>query len=493
MLSRRTIWLLTAAFAGLVGEANVARSQEKNPPAGNPPKTDAVAATPELKEPHKAVERALEFITKDAVKWRKEHGCVSCHHGTMTVWALAEAKSQGYVVDAQTLDDAIWQTKGAIVPVFSKPRDPRPPPWNVVNYPSLYLGVMSHNLPILSRDETHRLAEHLARHQEEDGAWLLRPPGGSGTPPTSESRETIALLALLAWEPYVPDDPKAAAAAREKALKWLRETKSTDTNQALALRLLLDVRMGTSPAEVQARIDKVLAAQRPDGGWGQVPEMASDAYATGQSLWALSFAGVKHDRPEVVRAVSFLAANQRADGSWPMAFRSHPGAEATHERKQVPIVYFGAAWATLGLVRSVPPVLDPAAREKQAISAIVAINGKVGRNETEPDKPVTFVDIASGTFDDEELAQMVIRLAAFPKLTSLKVRDSKVTDAGLVHLKKLPQLTELSLEVTAITDAGLAHLKELTRLETLNLKGTKVTDAGVQDFQKAMPKTKVER
>ena len=118
-------------------------------------------------------------------------------------------------MDAQTLEDAVWQTKVAIVPVFSKPRDPRPPPWNVVSYPALYLGVMSQNLPILSRDEIHRLGVHIARHQEDDGAWLLRPPSGSGAPPTSESRETIALLALLAWEPHVSADPQEAAAARD--------------------------------------------------------------------------------------------------------------------------------------------------------------------------------------------------------------------------------------------------------------------------------------
>ena len=174
-------------------------------------------------------------------------------------------------------------------------------------------------------------------------------------------------------------------------------------------------------------------------------------------------------------------------------FRSHPGADTTYERNPVPITYFAAAWATLGLVRSVPPVLDLAIRQKQAIDAIVAINGKIERNEGDPDKPVTFADIGWGAYDDDDLAQMVIRLAAFPQLTSLKVRYSKLTDAGLVHLKKLSQLQNLSLETTAITDAGLEHLKDMIYLEALNLKSTKVTEVGVQVFQKAMPNTKVER
>ena len=41
---------------------------------------------------------------------------------------------------------------------------------------------------------------------------------------------------------------------------------------------------------------------------------------------------------------------------------------------------------------------------------------------------------------------------------------------------------------TKITDAGLVHLKGLTKLVSINLIGTKVTDAGAQDLQKALPR-----
>jgi hypothetical protein len=60
---------------------------------------------------------------------------------------------------------------------------------------------------------------------------------------------------------------------------------------------------------------------------------------------------VKPDRAELRRAVSFLVSTQKEDGSWPMTPRSH--AEATPAKNAVPITYFGSAWATMGLVRSV--------------------------------------------------------------------------------------------------------------------------------------------
>ncbi len=44
--------------------------------------------------------------------------------------------------------------------------------------------------------------------------------------------------------------------------------------------------------------------------------------------------------------------------------------------------------------------------------------------------------------------------------------NTKVTDAGLAHLKRLTKLETLYLHRTKVTDAGLVHLKGLTKLPT---------------------------
>src|SRR6266849_7111259 len=71
--------------------------------AAAPPQQSPGEATPQ--QAQRAAERGLAFLQKDAQKWRKERQCSTCHHGTMTVWALSEAKSQGYAVDAEALAD----------------------------------------------------------------------------------------------------------------------------------------------------------------------------------------------------------------------------------------------------------------------------------------------------------------------------------------------------------------------------------------------------
>jgi hypothetical protein len=322
------------------------------PSRAEPPKD----ATPQ--QTRKAVERGLDFLQKDAAKWRKDRECSTCHHGTMTVWALAEAKSQGYDVAAETLADVAKWTKDRLLERIDLPRDTRPG-WSMVNTPAIYLSVMALCVPkqdAVSADELKRIAAHLLRHQEADGSWAWSSaPPANRPPPHFESDEVATLLAYTALGPQVPADPKEKSDvrdAREKAAAWLAKTEPTDTTQAAALRLLVKVRAGEPAKTLQAEIEKFIGRQNKDGGWGEVKDAASDAYATGQALYVLSLAGVKNDRAEVRRAVTFLVDTQKDDGSWPMKRRGHPG--VTPSDNVVPITYFGSAWATLGLTRSVP-------------------------------------------------------------------------------------------------------------------------------------------
>lgn len=79
------------------------------------------------------------------------------------------------------------------------------------------------------------------------------------------------------------------------------------------------------------------------------------------------------------------------------------------------------------------------------------------------------------------------------KLKNLYLNGTKVTDAGLAHLKTLNGLQVLMFKNTAVGDAGLAHLTGLTTLHHLVLNGTKVTDAGVQALQTAVPRLRITR
>jgi hypothetical protein len=275
----------------------------------------------------------------------------------MTVWALGEARSRGYPVDDETFRDLAGWTRERLASI-DKPRDTRPG-WSMVNTPAALLALMALAVPsqdAVTPDELRRIAGHLLRHQEDDGSWSWSSaPAKNRPPPVFESDEVVTLLAYFDLGPQVPVDPAVGSPARDgraRAAAWLEQQKPGESTQARALQLFRDVRAGVPPPELAAGVERLLRLQREDGGWGQERGLASDAYATGQALYFLSHAGVPQDRAELRRGVLFLVASQKDDGSWPMTSRAHPG--ATPMTNPVPITYFGSAWATLGLLRSLP-------------------------------------------------------------------------------------------------------------------------------------------
>ena len=88
------------------------------------------------------------------------------------------------------------------------------------------------------------------------------------------------------------------------------------------------------------------------------------------------------------------------------------------------------------------------------------------------------LDLLSTRISDRELGNL---LASLHDLRFLSLAETKVGDAGLIHLQSLSRLQELHLDHTEITDEGLKLLASLPNLEILDLKGTRITDAGLAE------------
>jgi squalene cyclase len=152
-----------------------------------------------------------------------------------------------------------------------------------------------------------------------------------------------AILALAS------SDPKndASARARTQALAWARKNTTGQGNEATALRLLIEFQFGDA-VKAKELAKKLAGRQNADGGWSWSKDFKSDAFATGQSLYALVKAGVPLNEPEIQKGVQYLIETQRADGSW-NALSKKAG------NKGNPIaVYWGSAWATIGLTQTLP-------------------------------------------------------------------------------------------------------------------------------------------
>jgi hypothetical protein len=88
---------------------------------------------------------------------------------------------------------------------------------------------------------------------------------------------------------------------------------------------------------------------------------------------------------------------------------------------------------------------------------------------------VTGANLTGKNFRDGDLDL----IARFPRLKTLALQRSHVTDSGLARLAHLSRLEMLFLGNTAITDGGLEHLARLPHLKWLDLDGTVVTDQGL--------------
>jgi hypothetical protein len=144
MRSQWIIGLAVAILSPSVSAMNPAGAEEPPQDRATMDSRTSASAARTLEE---AIKTGLSFLTNDALKWRADRGCATCHHGTMTVWALSEAKAQGHSVEADVLDEIVQWTKERMVPRIATVRDPRPG-WRLVGIPAVYLSVMSQNLPV---------------------------------------------------------------------------------------------------------------------------------------------------------------------------------------------------------------------------------------------------------------------------------------------------------------------------------------------------------
>src|SRR5262245_56405125 len=70
-----------------------------------PAATFAQAVRPQPDAAGRTADRGLVFLAKDAVAWKAEHNCASCHHAALVAWAMHEAKERGRAVDGPVLSE----------------------------------------------------------------------------------------------------------------------------------------------------------------------------------------------------------------------------------------------------------------------------------------------------------------------------------------------------------------------------------------------------
>ena len=150
----------------------------------------------------------------------------------------------------------------------------------------------------------------------------------------------------------------------QNAARWLARAEAKN-NDDRNWRLLGLAWAGTDKQATQRAMKEVLAAQRSDGGWSDLPSMESNAYATGQALFALHTAGLPSSDAAYERGVQLLLKTQQQDGSWyvrtrALGFQPYFEAEFPYGFDQW-ISAAGTSWATMALAAASPKPVREAA------------------------------------------------------------------------------------------------------------------------------------
>jgi hypothetical protein len=266
-----------------------------------------------------AVERSLPLLQDVGVAFIQQTGCVSCHHNSIVSMAVAAARTNGYAVNeaaAKQQANAIgayletWRERTIQNMFIAGQAD-------TINY--ILLGLAADNHP--PDAATDAQAIWLKRRQAPDGHW----PVTAIRPPLESNDIEVTAVSMRALQVFAPPSQRAEFInAVDRARAWLTSAQAKATEEH-AFRLLGLWWAGASKEVLERAARDLLAIQRADGGWAQLETMGSDAYATGQALFALreSRASAPGDRA-YRKGIEFLLRTQVEDGSWLVETRAVP-------------------------------------------------------------------------------------------------------------------------------------------------------------------------
>ena len=310
-----------------------------------------VARSPDRATVRSAIAASLPLLQQSGQKIIKAQNCITCHQHALVAMTVGVVRKHGFTVD----EDTAAKARSQVAMLLGK------------DVPHILLGanldatLAAYALAGMAAEDqkpntlTDALVHYLVLRQKTDGRWLVE----AYRPPEDGSDFLFTALAVRGLQAYAPKGRSKEIATRlTRARDWLLGAKPEETvdrvYQLLGLRWL---DAGTEP--LQKAADRLLSEQREDGGWAQLPTLKSDAYATGQVLFALHEAGgIPVDAPAFRRGIEFLLRTQLASGSWHVPTRCFPvvpfsNSGFPHGRSQF-ISAAATCWATMALALTIP-------------------------------------------------------------------------------------------------------------------------------------------
>jgi N-acyl-D-amino-acid deacylase len=304
-----------------------------------------------------AVAKPIALLQRTAVRWFDTQQCASCHQQDLPMMVLRLADERGVPVNEDLRRQAVAKGYGYLASLDRAVQHP------YLIDPSLDYGMHllgAHDAGVAPNLSTAVYARLIANRQKADGHWITV----DERPPQAHSVFSATAIAMRAVQLYMPTQLRSEASERvTRARQWLLSNQpATTEDRVFQLRGLAWA--GTDRATLARLAARLVAEQRGDGGWAQLPRLESDAYATGEVLVVLREAAqTPASDPAWQKGMRYLQRTQLADGSWRVKSRMHEQEIVSpkyfetgfpHGVNQV-ISAMGTSWAAAALLLALEP------------------------------------------------------------------------------------------------------------------------------------------
>jgi len=263
-----------------------------------------------------SIERAAPLLQKSGPIFWQNTGCISCHQNVLPEMAIATAQDHGFAVNV-TAAKAMLEINAEYVRARAdRMLQGLTPPGGEDTTAYVVFSLAMAHYP--GNAGTEAGARYMKIHQAPDGHWRIR----AHRPPLESSSIALTAVTIRVLEAFAPPSQREQyLQSVARASRWLAQSNAR-TMEEMNFKLLGLVWAGANPSIIALAARAVSKSQRPDGGWGQLLTLESDAYATGQALVALQASGMKTSDATYQRGVAFLLKSQLPDGSWHVKSRS---------------------------------------------------------------------------------------------------------------------------------------------------------------------------
>jgi outer membrane protein OmpA-like peptidoglycan-associated protein len=291
-----------------------------------------------------AAQVGLDWLEPASMDWQRQNHCFGCHVQAQTLMGLSVARANDYVVSASAMRDLAVFTRSKQDSDGTEKDEGAETKFTPTQFAAMSMAYYDESMGVKIDSTLRRYVNWLSDHMHPNGELPL----DMTEPPIAQGSLMSTANAVVAFvQAFAETGDTSYRQAADRGLAFIASAKPATTQDKVFKVIALSRYGSPEQRQIAAGVIRQLEAEQDDdGGWRERPGLhASNAFATGQALYAFQEAGVSITSPEFANGVRYLLATQERSGAWT------PG-ETDAKR---PSEFAPTMWAVIGLAGALEP------------------------------------------------------------------------------------------------------------------------------------------